>query len=154
LTGAEAEGERGVDMTNLVGQILKGRSKSVLVEDDAVTISYRALYHGFKGDKRIPYTSITAVQLREPGWLVGYLQFSIQGGIEARDPLQDENAIEFDKPADEFRALRDLIQAKMAAEKAPSRISLADELEKLAGLLERGVLTPEEFAAQKARLLG
>jgi Short C-terminal domain len=31
--------------------------------------------------------------------------------------------------------------------------STADELTKLAALRDQGVLTPEEFAAQKARLL-
>ena len=31
--------------------------------------------------------------------------------------------------------------------------SLADELEKLANLMDRGILTPEEFAEQKAKLL-
>jgi len=33
-------------------------------------------------------------------------------------------------------------------------ISVADEITKLAALLDSGVLTDEEFAAQKAKLLG
>ena len=37
---------------------------------------------------------------------------------------------------------------------APAGVNIADELEKLASLMERGILTPEEFAAQKAKLLG
>ncbi|KRB42057.1 SHOCT domain-containing protein [Phenylobacterium sp. Root700] len=141
-------------MNTLIGETLKGRSKAVLVEDDAITLSYRTMYHGFKGDKRIPYGSITSVQFREPGWLVGYLQFSIKGAIEARDPLQDENAIEFDKPADKFRELRDLIHAKMAAATAPqASVSIADELVKLVSLRDQGILTEQEFASQKAKLL-
>lgn len=36
---------------------------------------------------------------------------------------------------------------------APTGHSLADELSKLADLLDRGLLTPDEFSAQKARLL-
>lgn len=35
----------------------------------------------------------------------------------------------------------------------PSAVSIADELSKLAGLRDQGVLTDDEFAAQKARLL-
>ena len=35
-----------------------------------------------------------------------------------------------------------------------SPVDVADQLEKLASLLERGLLTPEEFAQQKAKLLG
>ena len=36
---------------------------------------------------------------------------------------------------------------------SPAPIDLADQLEKLANLMERGILTPEEFAQQKAKLL-
>ena len=35
----------------------------------------------------------------------------------------------------------------------PATTNVADELDKLASLLERGILTPEEFAQQKAKLL-
>jgi hypothetical protein len=37
---------------------------------------------------------------------------------------------------------------------AAAPISIADELTKLAGLRDSGVLTDEEFAALKAKLLG
>ena len=144
-------------MEAIVGPTLKGMTKSVYVEEDAITISYRALYHGFKGDKRVPYTSITSVQFMEPGsWLAGYIQLSIKGSVEWHGPVvQDENAIQFDKDADDFRALREFIQNKMTVSptaRAPS--SLADELLKLASLRDQGVLTEDEFAAQKAKLLG
>jgi hypothetical protein len=132
-------------------------TKSVLVENDAITISYRVLYHGFKGDKRIPYSSITAVQWREPGsWLCGYMQLSLKGAMEWHGPInQDENAIDFDKKSDDFRPLRDFIQSKIGASSASHpQLSLADELAKLAQLRDQGVLTDDEFATQKARLLG
>ena len=38
-------------------------------------------------------------------------------------------------------------------ENSSSTISVADELEKLAGLRDRGIITEEEFSAQKAKLL-
>ena len=37
---------------------------------------------------------------------------------------------------------------------AKSGTDVADQLERLEGLLQRGTITPEEFAAQKAKLLG
>lgn len=145
-------------MNPIVGRTIKGATKSVTIEEDAITISYRALYHGFKGDKRIPFSSMTAVQFKEPGgWLAGYIQFSIQGGLEWQGPVnQDENAIQYDKQdADDFRALRDHAQERMAAARAPAvTASLADELAKLASLRDQGILTDAEFAAQKTRLLG
>ena len=37
--------------------------------------------HGAKGDKDIPISSITAIQLKEPGLTgSGYLQFNLSGG--------------------------------------------------------------------------
>ncbi len=75
-------------MDAIVGRTLKGATKSVAVEADAFTKSYRALYHGFKGDKRIPFSSVTAVQFKEPGsWIAGYIYFSIKGGFEWQGAL-------------------------------------------------------------------
>jgi len=143
-------------MESTVGKTLKGMTQSVLVEADAITISYRALYHGFKGDKRIPYGSITSVQYREAGsWLAGYLQLSIKGALEWHGPVaQDENAIQFDKSSDDFGPLRDFINHKIAAGTGNAPASVADELAKLAGLRDQGILTDDEFATQKAKLLG
>jgi len=50
--------------------------------------------------------------------------------------------------------LRDLAVTVTEPGVSAPAISVADELEKLAHLRDRGVLTEEEFAAQKARLLG
>ncbi|MCM8730456.1 DUF4429 domain-containing protein [Hephaestia sp. GCM10023244] len=142
-------------MNAIVGQTLKGQTKSITVDEDGVTIAYRALYHGFKGDKRLPFSSITAIQFREPGtWLSGYIQFSIKGGVEWIGQInQDENALQFDRAAaDAFRALRDFVQSRIEHPGvATASVSVADELAKLANLR---ILTPEEFAQQKARLLG
>lgn len=145
-------------MDNLEGKTLKGQTKSIRVEEDAVTIIPKALYHGFVGEKRIPYGSITAVQFKEAGsWLAGFIQFSIKGGIEWRGQVnQDENALQFDKGENaQFLTLRAFVQAKVAAANAPqSSSSMADELAKLAALRDQGVLDGAEFAAAKARLLG
>jgi len=148
---------------DITGQTLKGQTKSIAVDEEGVTISYRVLYHGFKGDKRIPFSSITAVQFMEPGgWLAGHIQFTIHGGREWTGQVnQDENAAQFDrKEADNFRALRDLAQARCGRLASADRdasaggVSVADELMKLATLREQGILTEDEFAAQQAKLLG
>lgn len=139
----------------IVGRTLKGSTKSILVAEDAVTISYKAMYHGFVGDKRIPFSSITAIQYKEAGgWLAGYIQFTIAGSIEWRGAVsQDENAVQFDKKeADDFRALRDFIQPLIGTS-SRSTLSMADELTKLSKLRDDGVLTDDEFQAQKAKVL-
>src|SRR3954452_22491911 len=100
-------------MNELIGRTLKGQTKSLRVEDDALTIQPKALYHGFIGEKRIPYSSITAVQFKEAGnWLAGFIQFSIKGANEWRGQVnQDENALQFDKGMNEdFRAVKNFVQ--------------------------------------------
>lgn len=124
------------------------------------------LTQGLKGEKRIPYASITSVQFKEAGFTTGYIQFGISGGIESRrgvwDATTDENTILFTKEAAEkFRELRDIVEARAAAARQghstpnpPPLANVADELTRLADLRDRGVLTDEEFAEQKLRLLG
>lgn len=143
-------------MKTLCGTTLKGQTKSISISEDAVTIIPKAMYHGFIGEKRIPYSSITAVQFKEAGaWLAGFIQFSIKGGFEWRGQVnQDENALQFDKDYNaEFRALRDFVESQMARSSMPHMSSTADELKKLAALRDEGILSDEEFAAQKAKLL-
>jgi hypothetical protein len=144
-------------MEPVLGRTLKGQTKSITVGEDAVTIIPRALYHGFVGEKRIPYSSITAIQFKEAGgWLAGFIQFTVQGTIEWRGQVnQDENALQFEKAHNEdFKALREFVEERMARADAPQSISVADELTKLAVLRDQGILTEEEFSAQKAKLLG
>jgi hypothetical protein len=116
------------------------------------------LNQGLQGDKVIPLNQITAVQLKEPGFARGYLRLSING----RDPVggvfeavKDENAVMFDKKhLESFKAMRDLIQSKMGTHQVAAGPSAADEIEKLAGLRDRGLVTEEEFTAKKRQLLG
>lgn len=72
-------------------------------------------------------------------WL-GVLAYLIIRG----DKMQEHNAEALAKMED---AQRDYIRSV-------AHVSSADELERLAALKEKGVLTEEEFAAQKAKVLG
>ena len=122
---------------------------------------------GLKGEKRIPYSSITSVQFKEAGFTTGYIQFGIAGGIESGrgvwDATTDENTVLFTKEAAaDFRKLRDLVENRAASGRSPApqptstpqSSNVAEELTRLADLRDRGVLTEQEFAEQKARLLG
>jgi hypothetical protein len=123
--------------------------------EDCVVIrrnSLTALLLGL-GDERIPYSSITALQVRRPGMLYGFIRFTIGGDKKMNEiGLGFNDAAAFDK-AHEFLQKKIGRLAKPFASAAPSA-SVADQLEKLAGLLERGLLTKEEFDSQKSSLLG
>lgn len=132
--------------------------------------------HGFlaratlgKGEKRLHVSQISAVQWKPAGPVMnGFIQFTVPGGNEVRGRFgtqtntaaKDENSVIFTrKQQPEFEKLRAALDAAIATQHAPqpvpaTPVSVADELTKLNELLQQGVLTPEEFAAQKARLLG
>ena len=60
------------------------------------------------------------------------------------DKMQEHNA----------QALKNIETAQKDYIRSVANVSAADELERLAALKEKGVLTEEEFAAQKAKVLG
>ena len=138
------------------GLTLKGQTKSISIEEDFVTIIPRAMFHGFIGEKRILYSSISAIQFKEAGfWLAGFIQFTIKGGSEWIGQVnQDENALQFDRGENmQFLALRDFIQSKISNASAAPSLNIADEISKLAALKSQGAITEEEFALVKAKLL-
>lgn len=143
----------------------KGYNGTIILSDAGVIIKRGA--KGFllgggmlRGDKTIPYTSIVAVQLKKAGMTAGYLQLTLKGGSEAKSGLMqsttDENTVNFHS-----RKNKDFLEAK---EKIEARISQtsgshqsrssADELEKLAALKEKGILSQAEFDSEKAKILG
>lgn len=52
-----------------------------------------------KGEKRIPYSSICAVQFKDAGFTTGYTHFGVTGSIETRGGVfnanTDENTVPF-----------------------------------------------------------
>jgi hypothetical protein len=151
-------------------RICRGQGGTLELLDDCVIIHRGLLWglifqKGIKGDKRIPFASIAAVQYKRPGLMTGYIQFSIAGGIENTRGIigaaSDENTIQFVSRI-EFERAREFIENKLRLRDQggpksigavlPS-ITVAEQLEKLASLLDRGLLTKDEFDAQKQAIL-
>lgn len=147
----------------------RGVNGTVTFDGQTVTIhrsGFMARATVGKGTKTIPIGSITAVQWKPAGAVRGFIQFTVPGGNERRsqfgrqstDAARDENSVLFGRkhqPA--FEQVRDHVQATIRGGSnlagAPAA-SVADELAKLAGLRDQGVLSNAEFEQQKARLLG
>jgi hypothetical protein len=147
-----------------------GQGGQIAFDGQYVTITREGFLgratHG-RGEKRLHVSQISSVQWKPPGLMTnGFIQFTLPGGVERQAPkgsrtldaTKDENSVVFTKkqqPA--FEQLRAALEAAMAeqhAPAAPAAASLADELAKLAALRDQGVLSPQEFEQQKARLLG
>ena len=149
----------------------RGRNGQVQFDGEFVTITRKGFLARSgvgKGDKRIPLSQIAGGHWKPAGFAVnGFIRFTVPGGIEVRSRFglqtfsatKDENSVIFtNKQQQSFAELREAVENAIAARgqvSAPmSAGSVADELAKLQSLLDQGVLSPEEFSQQKARLLG
>lgn len=163
--------EKGKEILN-GGKTVKLRLKSngkytVEVDDIAVKVTQRgfmnAVNRGFPGTKTFPFSNITAIQFKEPGFTTGYLQFILSGSLETKrgvsGAVRDENSILFTKK--ELALMSELkeyvewkILNKHQANTVNSNNSEADEILKFKSLLDQGIITEDEFAIKKKQILG
>lgn len=148
-------------------------TRTTTVSFDGYTLTIdRTRNTGFqkKGTRSIPVGQISGIELKPAGtWSgAGHIRFVIGGTIERHyrttqvfktDVLKDDNAVPFSvKQQPRFEALKAAIEQSLAQQHAggsqAAGPSLADELVKLQGLYQQGVLSQDEFASAKARLLG
>lgn len=150
----------------------QGETGLVAFDGQYVTISRNTMLGRStvgKGEKRLHVAQVSAVQWKPAGSVVnGFIQFTLPGGNERRSQFgsqtnyaaRDENSVVFTKKQQpEFAKLRAALDEAIAAQHSSTPPSaptppLVAELTKLAGLLESGVLTKEEFQQAKAHLLG
>ena len=154
--------------------LLKGTNGSVLFDGSFVCIlryGLRARTVVGKGEKRIPVSSLTAVQWKPAGAVVnGFIEFTLGGGNERRsrfgsqtmDAVRDENAIVFTRhQMPGFQGLRAAVERAIATSALPvpptldrpAAPSVLEQLEQLGRLRHTGVITEEDFVRKKAELL-
>ena len=147
---------------------LNGVQDVLDVFEDRLVITpegFKAFFNkGMKGSKEIPFSSITAIQLREPSFMArnGYIQFTIPGGNESRGGIfaatRDENTFFFyPKDYDIVLEIKDHINSANRKARSTTPIltptSMTAELKNLAKLRDEGVLTEDEFLAAKKRII-
>ncbi|MCZ4124414.1 DUF4429 domain-containing protein [Streptomyces sp. H39-S7] len=116
--------------------------------------------------ERIPVAEIGAVRWKAPGWTgYGSIRFVLLGTGTGRVggapvPRADPSVTFGKEQRVDFEALSRAVEAAVGRQAraprtsaAPPPISLADELERLAGLMKRGLLTRPEFERAKRKLL-
>ena len=158
--------------------VAKGRNGTVTFDGNFVTIDrtgFLARATVGKGQKRIPVRSITAVQVKPPGVAVGgFIQFTLSGGSErrssfgsqTRSAVDDENSIIIGSSSQlaMFRNLQAAVEkaivdayaghAPTVVHQAAPQPDVIDQLRRLGELRDSGVITHDEFEAQKQSLLG
>ena len=146
--------------------VIKSPGKTIIkLNNESLTICRKSLLNlsnmGLKGDKTISFRNISAIQLKKPGLTNGYIQFTILGGRESRAGIfaatKDENTVMFSrKYYTDMLNLKKFIehQQKSIFDNTSSvQISPADEVLKLKDLLDKNIITLEEFELKKKELL-
>jgi TM2 domain-containing membrane protein YozV len=168
-TEVESQGSGSESQTSGGGQSLPagavmsatGANGKVTLYDDRLEISREGIgmihkmQHGFKGDKEMPYDSITSIQLRKPSNLSrGYIQFGQSGFSESDDGLLDatgdENTVLFDKgDLSDFEELRQKVRKLKKGDVEESTGSMDGALEKLRERYAEGDIDEEEYEQRK-----
>jgi len=149
-------------------KIYKGYNGNLILTDTGVVLKRGT--KGFllgggmlRGDKTIPYHSIAAVQLKKAGVVAGYIQLTLIGGSEAKSGLfqstKDENSINFhsyNNKNKKFAEAKMLIEERILKSRNSGfqKNSEIDDLEKLANLRDKGVISEDEFQQKKKQILG
>ena len=145
---------------------MEGNGDLLEVYEDKVTITSRGLMgfilKGLKGTKTIPFFSISAIQFKKSGITSGYLQFTVAGGNESiggvLTAISDENTFSFAGQNELASEIKEYIEKRIQELRKPqassSSLSLSNEIQKLAEMKAKGILSDEEFQAAKRRLIG
>lgn len=150
----------------------KGHTGSVSFDGSFITIHRKGALAKMtvgKGEKRIPITSVSAVQWKPAGMMVnGYIEFSLGGGNESRSKfgsatnsaVQNENAVVFTrKQMPGFESFKARIEEAIVAQHGlshntkPTDQSVASLIKELEELRKNGLITNDEYADKKAELL-
>jgi hypothetical protein len=145
-----------------------GLNARILLLKDVVRVQRigwrNALSGASKIERDILISQIVSIQFRKAGLLSnGYIELKLMHYDETHrnesEREMDDAIISF-RPGQQkaFEAFREMLEAKMSSGGVPRTPSPAttdlDQLEKLASLLDKGIITEEEFSRKKKQLLG
>ena len=129
--------------------ILDGNTWLVTVTDKRVLFLDKGMIYGLK-QMELPLSHISAVS-HKTGLIFGKIEISTAGGTKTIGTIQKRDVPKV------AQIISGLMHKSKDAEKAPSSVAgkddIVSQLERLADLKERGILTEEEFNQQKAKLL-
>jgi hypothetical protein len=150
-------------------RLIRSNQDTLELRGDTITITKRgwanALASGMNGARTIQISTLTAVQMKPAGMMMGYVLFSYAGSKPFMggmwEATQDPDAFLFGKDLNgqvaEFKAQ---VEKKMRESKQPASMpannspaTLTDELRKLADFKNQGILSQAEFEAAKKKLL-
>ena len=137
-----------------------GSNGHALLYTDKVVIKHNRLIGG-AAEKTIFLSQLTGVTIKKATFTSGMIHFAT-GGSEMKKvnkSIKDENAL-ITPPFSDKKALQFKVQVEeqigklLSGKVAVSQSSNADEIAKFNELLQKGIITQEEFDSKKKQLLG
>lgn len=135
------------------GQVILYKNRLEISREDIGAI--HKLQHGFKGDKEMPLSSVTSIQLRKPSKVTrGYIQIGQAGYSENDDGLMDatsdENTVLFDVGSlAEFQELREKVRELSNKDVESSTGDMDDAMQKLRERYADGEISDEEYEKRR-----
>jgi Domain of unknown function (DUF4429)/Short C-terminal domain len=144
----------------------KGNNGLITIDGDWLTIDRTGFGRGghSQGDRRIPLSSITAVELRQARMFTnGFIRFTVPGspdlGGGVQSAMRDQNAVTFRRgQAKGFNMIRAAVEQSITAHQAgaggvAAEPDIPEQIKQLDELRDQKLITDEEFEAKKADLL-
>jgi hypothetical protein len=145
-----------------------GLNAGVMLFKDVVRLQRLGLRNLLSGASRIEkdilISQIISIRFKKAGLVSnGYIELVLMHYHEKTDKEPEDETEDFIvsfRPGQQkaFEAFREMLEAKMtsgAVVRAPTVATTdLDQLEKLASLLDKGIITEEEFSRKKKQLLG
>jgi hypothetical protein len=139
----------------------EGMNRNVELHENKIVLKRKGLLsfvsEGLGGDKEILIKRISSIQFKKASFLAyGHMAFTFDGGQDVNRSLFDENGVTFNSGQQaDFLKLRTAIEDRMnSLQDSGKQTSELDELEKLASLRDKMIITESEFQAKKKKILG
>jgi ribosomal protein L7/L12 len=170
VAAGEAEKDAQLEQLKEIAnrRMIYSNQDTLELRGDTITIKKRgwanALASGMNGARTIQVSTITAIQMKPAGMMMGYILFSYAGSKPFMggmwEATQDPDAFLFGKNLNgQVAEFKTQVEKKMRESKQPapapannSSGTLTDELRKLAEFKNQGILSQAEFETAKKKL--
>lgn len=137
----------------------------IIINDNSITISRSGfmskMKYGHTGDRTFLINQISAVEVKNAGFIMGHIQFILAGTQAKKQPLfasqkdrADENTIMFSNKKNNIDANEIKEYIENYNNNSDKKIDNEyDKLFKLKKLLDEKVITQEEFEKEKSKIL-
>ncbi|RKY81898.1 hypothetical protein DRP98_09690 [candidate division KSB1 bacterium] len=141
--------DEGEEIRAMTSGYYEGNTWLVVVTTRRVLFLDKGMIYGLK-QMEMPLAQITSISYKT-GLMFGEIEVDTAGSKKKIDTISKKDV---PKVAKIISDLLKQIHSNANATQASSQLDVISQLEKLAELKEKGILTEEEFLAQKAKLLG